>query len=271
MRHAAVLGRPITHSLSPVLHRAAYAALGLDWTYEAIDCGVDELPGVLSTRGDWAGFSCTMPLKRALLDVAVSVDPLAATIGAANTLTPVPGGWHASTTDVAGLIGALVESRVQPGTALLLGAGGTAQNALAALSSLDLAQIEVAVRDVSRTAELRACADRLGIGLSVRDFGAANFDADLIVSTLPSGAADPFAARKWRSDQALLDVVYDPWPTALAAAFQRAGATVVSGACMLLHQAAAQVHLMTGQHPPLEAMRAALPPGVLGSTTSTAG
>ena len=93
---AAVLGRPIAHSLSPVLHRAAYAELGLDWTYTAIDCGVDELPGVLAERADWAGFSCTMPLKRALLTIADEIRPVARAVRAANTLLPRPdGGWIA--------------------------------------------------------------------------------------------------------------------------------------------------------------------------------
>ncbi|MDT4916857.1 MAG: shikimate dehydrogenase, partial [Pseudonocardiales bacterium] len=99
---AGVLGRPVAHSLSPVLHRAAYAALGLAWTYDAIDCGVDDLREVLAERAGWAGFSATMPLKNALLDVAAEVQPRAAAIGAANTLLPGPHGWIADNTDATG-------------------------------------------------------------------------------------------------------------------------------------------------------------------------
>src|SRR4051812_41468849 len=104
--HAGVLGRPIAHSLSPVLHRAAYAALGLDWTYEPIDCGVAELPAVLADRADWAGFSATMPLKHALLDIAAETRPTAELVGAANTLLAGPDGWIADNTDVRGVLGA---------------------------------------------------------------------------------------------------------------------------------------------------------------------
>ena len=93
-----------------MLHRAAYAALGLDWSYEAVDCGTAELPDVLARRADWAGFSCTMPLKRAVLEVADEVRPRAAAVGAGNTLLPRPGGgWIADNTDVAGIVATVRE------------------------------------------------------------------------------------------------------------------------------------------------------------------
>lgn len=252
-----MLGRPIAHSLSPALHRAAYAALGLDWTYEKIDCGVDELPGVLAARDGWAGFSATMPLKHALLDVASAVAPLAVTIGSANTLVPGPEGWIADNTDVAGIAAALRERDVVPRSVTILGAGGTAQ---AVLGALDVPSCTVLVRDESRAGPLLATAVRLGIAVSVGrlTIEAAGLDADLVVSTLPRGAADPLATRNWRPTQAVLDVVYAPWPTPLAEAAAGDGATVVSGALLLLHQAAAQVELMTGRAAPVEAMRAAL-------------
>ena len=253
-----MLGRPVGHSLSPVLHRAAYAALGLDWTYEAIDCGVDELRSVLEARPEWAGFSATMPLKRELLEVAIEVDELARAVGAGNTLTPVAGGWKAWATDVEGIVLALGEKSVRPSSVLLLGAGGTAQNALAAVASLGVTQVSVRLRDVTRSAELSACAQRLGVALGLAVLDDAPIDSDLIISTLPRGAADSLASRAWRSDQALLDVVYDPWPTELARSFEQSGACVVSGAALLLHQAAAQVRLMTGLEPPVEVMRSAL-------------
>lgn len=257
---AAVLGRPIAHSLSPVLHRAAYAALGLDWRYEAIDCGVAELPQLLADRADWAGFSCTMPLKRALLDVAARVSERAAAIGSANTLLPGAGGWTAENTDAPGLLTAVRETGARPTSATLLGAGGTAQAALAVLRPLGVDSCAVLVREVGRAGELRSAAERLGVRVDVRTFADADpaWDADLLVSTLPAGAADPFAIRSWRPAQLVVDVVYDPWPTRLAAAAGQRGATVVGGAAMLLHQAALQVELMTGLPAPVSAMRAAL-------------
>lgn len=258
---AAVLGRPIGHSRSPVLHRAAYAALALDWTYEAIDCGADDLAAVLAARAGWAGFSCTMPLKRAVLAVADEVTPLARSVGAGNTLLPRPaGGWLADNTDVAGIVAGLDERRVVPRQVTVLGAGGTAQAAVAALAQLGGTACAVLVRDRSRAAALLATAEALGVRVSVGALAvdAAELNADLVISTLPPGAADPLADRSWSADQALLDAVYDPWPTVLARRVDAAGGVVLSGALMLLHQAAAQVALMTGRTAPVAAMRAAL-------------
>ena len=260
MANAGVLGRPIAHSLSPVLHRAAYAELNLDWSYEAIDCGVAELPAVLAERADWAGFSATMPLKQALLDVAAEVRPIAAVVGSANTLLPGPSGWIADNTDVAGIVAALAEHAVAPSSVTILGAGGTAQAMLAALLALGVESCAVLVRDPARTSAVQDTAARLGVSVMVGrlDAEAAELDADLVVSTLPPGASDPLADRAWRPGQAVLDVVYAPWPTALASAAGAAGARVVSGALLLLHQAAVQVSLMTGQDAPVAAMRHAL-------------
>jgi shikimate dehydrogenase len=258
---AAVLGTPVAHSLSPVLHRAAYAALGLKWRYDAIECNDVLLPTVLAERGDWVGFSCTMPLKRAVLAVADEVRPLAAAVGAGNTLLPRPGGgWIADNTDVAGIVCTLRSGGVEPSSVTVLGAGGTAQAAIGALAALGIARCSVLVRDGRRAGELRSAADRLGVVVTLAslDVTAAELAADLVVSTLPGRAGDSIAATRWRPDQTLLDVVYDPWPTVLAAAAQASGARVLSGASMLLHQAAAQVELMTGHPAPLEAMRAAL-------------
>ncbi|HZC70447.1 MAG TPA: shikimate dehydrogenase [Jatrophihabitans sp.] len=259
-KHAGVLGRPIGYSLSPVLHRAAYAELGLDWSYDAIDCGVAELHAVLAERADWAGFSATMPLKDALLAVAAQVRQSAADVGAANTLLPGSDGWVADNTDVPGIIAALAERGVAPRAVTILGAGGTARAALAALRTLGVERCRVLVRDKSRAAALLACAARLGVEvtLGALDVRSASLDADLVVSTLPPGAADPLADRAWRAEQSVLDVVYAPWPTPLAAAAAEVGARIVSGALLLLHQAARQVELMTGCAAPVDAMRAAL-------------
>jgi shikimate dehydrogenase len=252
-----VLGRPIAHSLSPVLHGAAYRALGLTWTFDAIDVGVAELAPLLDSCGpQWAGFACTMPLKRAVLDVASSVSPRAAAVGAGNTLLHrADGGWTADNTDVAGIVAALREAGVgAPATVSVLGAGGTAQAAVVALAELGVRRCTVQVRDVARTAQVVAAAGRAGVEIDLAPLGDSR--ADLVISTLPPGAADPIADRVRAG--ALLDAVYTPWPTRLAAVALESRATVVSGALMLLHQAVAQVELMTGQPGPVEAMRAAL-------------
>jgi shikimate dehydrogenase len=259
-----VLGHPIAHSLSPVLHAAAYAALGLTgWQYEVIDCDTPELAALLATHQPplWAGFSATMPLKRALLEVADEVDPLARAVGSANTLLPRNGGWYAATTDVAGIAAALNECAVRPATVTVLGAGGTAQAALAAVAGVGITECTALVRDQARSVLLQASADRLGVALTVDrlDPRAPALGADLVISTLPANAADALADRDWRTGQAVLDAVYDPWPTALATAATSAGVTVVSGTLVLLHQAGEQVRLMTGcATAPIEAMRVAL-------------
>lgn len=255
-----MLGRPIDHSLSPVLHRAAYAEFGLGWTYDAIDCGVDDLPAVLDARAHWAGFSATMPLKHALLDVAAEIRPMAADVGAANTLLPGPGGWIADNTDVVGVLGALAEHSARPSAVTVLGAGGTAQAVLGALRSLAVPECHVLVRDRARAARLLQTAERFGVRVTLGELDASSpqLAADLVVATLPPGAADPLAARAWATGQTVLDVVYAPWPTRLAEAAESGGATVISGAAVLLHQAAEQFRLMTGLAAPVEAMRAAL-------------
>lgn len=261
---AAVLGKPVAHSLSPVLHRAAYQALGLgDWSYEAVECDEAGLPAYVAARGgDWSGLSLTMPLKRAVLPLLDRTDPLAVATGSANTVVFRADGRHGYNTDVRGIIDALAEAGVRSaGSALILGAGATACSALAAVGKLGAAGADVAVRDPARASGLLAAADRLGLRVRLRDIGEVAGDRpELLVSTVPAGAADFYAERVVATRQAplaVLDVVYAPWPTPLATAAAAAGARVAGGFAMLLHQAAAQVELMTGRPAPVEAMRAA--------------
>ena len=264
VRRAAVLGSPIEHSLSPVLHRAAYQGLGLHgWRYDEIECDEAGLLRLVEGMGpEWAGLSLTMPLKRVALTVADEVSPLAAAVGAANTLIfPPGGGRQAHNTDVAGLVSALREAgltRIEQ--AVILGAGGTAQAALAALRELGHDSPLVVVRDPARTGDLRETAERLGLRpvISGSLFSEPLPAADLVISTLPGGAADPLSTTSWKPDTVVLDVVYASWPTPFAASALAAGCPVVSGLTVLLYQAVAQVELMTGRPGPVEAMRAAL-------------
>jgi shikimate dehydrogenase len=262
-----VLGSPIAHSLSPVLHRAAYQALGLaGWSYEAIDCGEAQLPALLAGCGpDWAGLSLTMPLKRAVLPLLDSIEPLAAQVGAANTVVLTGGRRHGHNTDVPGMLAALAEVRAGmtslPGPVLILGAGATACSALAAVAELGGRAVTVAARDPARAGDLLAAAQRLGVAVRVATFGDAEVPAPgLLISTVPAAAADIYTERISRGallPTLLFDVAYDPWPTPLAASASQAGVPVVGGFALLLHQAAGQVRLMTGKPAPVEAMRAA--------------
>ena len=262
---AAVLGSPISHSLSPVLHRAAYRALGLtDWTYDAIECDEAGLPALLDGCGqDWAGLSLTMPLKRAVLPLLDTAEPLVTDVGGANTVIFAAGARQGHNTDVPGMINALTAAGVSgSGPVLLLGAGATACSALAAVRALGAGEVTVAVRDPERAAGLLAAARRLGMAVRLADFGGQPPASGwhLLISTVPAGAANIYAQQVLRGDlvpAAVLDVVYHPWPTRLAAAAEKTGAALVLGFELLLHQAARQVELMTARTPPTAAMRRA--------------
>ena len=260
-----MLGSPIRHSLSPVLHSAAYTALGLaGWRYEAFDCDEAALPSFVEQLGpEWAGLSLTMPLKRVALTLADEISPLASAVGAANTLLlGRPGDRRrAENTDVAGIVAALREAGLdQAGAAVILGAGGTAQAALAALRELGETAPTVLVRDPARTADLQAAADRLGVQPTISGglLDGAVPEAEVVISTLPPGASDAMSPQLWPTRPVVLDVVYTPWPTPLAASALGAGCRIVSGLAVLLHQAVAQVELMTGHCAPITTMRQAL-------------
>jgi shikimate dehydrogenase len=294
-RHAAVLGSPISHSLSPALHLAAYRALRLShWSYGAHEVQAPELPGFVRGLGsEWAGLSLTMPLKEAAFEVADEVSDLAREVGAINTLVRRgDGGWRGDNTDVYGVSQALREAGcLHVAGAIVLGSGATARSVVAALATMGCAKVTFAVRSTARQETLDQ-ALRAGLEVDVVGLGEladVMSGARVVVSTLPAGTgpADAvpldsvptgsgstngvptdtvsgnavvggaFAAASRPVDHLLLDVVYTGWPTPLARMFQEAGASVVSGFEMLLHQAAEQVHLMTGLRPPVDQMRVA--------------
>lgn len=258
---AAVIGRPIAHSLSPLLHRAAYAALGLaDWTYDSLDLGAEDLPDLLAGLGDeWRGFSVTMPCKQAAVDVAAEVEPLPRLLHAANTLVRSGRGWRAENTDVTGIGMALQLGGVERvGHAAIIGAGGTAAAAAVALSSLGAQHIDVVVRDPSRAAEVTRVLQVLGVSSSVCLLSDHDLDAPLVVSTVPVNAQPDLLPLSWRPGQTVLDVLYAPWPTPVAQRVGAAGGTVIGGLEVLFWQATVQVELMTGMPAPIVAMRAAL-------------
>lgn len=264
VRHAAVLGSPISHSLSPVLHRAAYQALGLDWEYEKFEVRESELAAFLDGRdASWAGLSLTMPLKVEALALASSATDVARLTGAANTLIPLtprssPMRWHADNTDVYGIVAAVRE--IAPDqelhTALVLGAGATARSAIAAAQELGVSTVHVAARRVEAAAEVTHLGTNLGLEARTHDLRPHWHDADLVISTVPAEVGEEWAAQPPTDTRpVLLDVTYAPWPTPLAASWL---GPVVRGHSMLLWQAAEQVRLMTGMEPPVHAMRAAL-------------
>ncbi|MEU0397329.1 shikimate dehydrogenase [Streptomyces sp. NPDC006208] len=264
VRRAAVLGSPITHSLSPVLHRAAYAELGLtDWSYERFEVDEFRLADFMKKLDStWAGLSLTMPLKRAVIPLLDGISDTAASVEAVNTVVITEDGRRlGDNTDIPGMVAALRERGVgKVESAAVLGSGATAASALAALSRICTGPVTAYVRSEARAQEMRGWGERLGLDVRTADWAEAPgaFAAPLVIATTPAGTTDALATAVPDGPGTLFDVLYEPWPTPLAAAWSRRGGAVVGGLDLLVHQAVLQVEQMTGRSPaPLQAMRIA--------------
>ncbi|MDQ0953950.1 shikimate dehydrogenase [Streptomyces phaeochromogenes] len=263
-RRAAVLGSPIAHSLSPVLHRAAYEELGLDdWSYDRFEVDEAALPGFVGKLGpEWAGLSLTMPLKRAVIPLLDEISETASAVEAVNTVVFTEDGRRlGDNTDVPGMVAALRERGIeQVDSAAILGAGATASSALAALARICTGEVVAYVRSQARAAEMRQWGERLDVEVRTEDWADAEhaLRAPLVIATTPAGTTDGLSFVVPERPATLFDVLYDPWPTALAARWSAYGGAVVSGLDLLVHQAVLQVEQMTGRVPaPLDAMRTA--------------
>ncbi len=242
----AVLGSPIAHSLSPVLHRAAYDALGVTgWRYDAYDVGQSGLrPFIESLDHTWRGLSLTMPLKRAILPLLDDVRETARIAGAANTvLIDTAGRRTGENTDTPGLVNALRAAGVERvESAVVAGAGATAASVVLALHRLGVHEILLLARAPVKAAGVQELASRLGVRLRVLELTAyGHASADLLVSTLP---ADASPAGLSGVAPVVFDVVYRPWPTPLVEAAAQRGALTLGGLDLLVHQAALQVEEM---------------------------
>lgn len=265
----AVLGDPVAHSLSPALHAAAYAELGLDWTYEARRVPAGGLAALLDgIAGDpsWRGLSLTMPLKREAMALAADASGTARLAGAANTLTRDPSGagagWRADNTDVPGAAAAVAEGAgadLRPSTVTVLGGGATATATALALVGIGARHVRLLVRDAVRAAEAAAAvsAHPEGPHVEVLDLGTARITGEVLVSTVPGVAQDADLVARAATVPVVFEVRYDPWPTPLAAAAAARGQVLVGGLDLLLHQAARQVRIFTGREAPLGVMREA--------------
>lgn len=246
----AVWGDPIAHSRSPQLHAAAYAVLGLDWTYERRR--VDDIrfaEALASLDASWRGLSLTMPLKGVARAAAREVDRRAELTGAVNTLVLDADGPRGFNTDVGGIVRSLAEEGVvEAHRARIVGAGATATSALVALSELGATEVDVVARRPEAVRPLSALGSALGVAVRAVPFDAATFDAvPVTIATLPGDAPVPDAAAAALAAGGgfLLDVVYGHWPTALSRAWETAGGRSTSGLGMLLHQAVLQVRAFT--------------------------
>lgn len=250
----AVVGYPVSHSLSPAIHQAAYAELGLDWSYEAISVAPSELPEFVERldRTVWRGLSVTMPHKNdaARLGMAGGKTENVAWTGVANTLVLDEHGIRAHNTDVTGYLTAL---RAHDLTALeravVVGNGATARSAVVAAIRLGATAIDLWCRQPDRAAEVAALARRGGAEVTVTALSevatAAAAEADVVLSTIPADEKVPAAAIA-AAAPVIVDSIYDPWPTPVAAAAEEAGRTVVTGLELLAGQAVEQIDLFTG-------------------------
>ncbi|MFM6847552.1 MAG: shikimate dehydrogenase [Terrabacter sp.] len=255
-----MLGDPVAHSLSPVLHRAAYAALGLDWTYDAHRVPAGGLASYVAGLGpEWRGLSLTMPLKREALPLVDRLTDRARLAGAVNTLVLEDDGTRTGdNTDLPGAAAAIRERTTAPlASAVVLGGGATATSVGLALADLGVRSIVLAVREEARAAEtveaLRAHPDRPDV--VVRSLESEGSTVDVVVSTIPASAQGADLLERWSQVPVVFEVLYDPWPTPLAASALDSGRTLVGGLDLLVHQAALQLELFTGLPAPLAVMR----------------
>jgi len=255
----AVVGDPISHSLSPVLHRAGFAAVGLDWEYDAALVPAGGLAGFVASLGEeWRGLSVTAPLKREALILADVLSDRVRLVGAANTLLMTGGEVHADNTDLPGAVAAIRErydGAIRD--ALILGAGATAASTGLALAELGATRIAIAARSASRASDTVAAIAGHPSRPQVRVLDLATVELegeDIVVSTVLAIAQTRGLVARVSDVEVLFDALYDPWPTPLARAVT---GTLVSGLDLLVHQAGLQFTAFTGVAAPLAAMRAA--------------
>ncbi len=269
VRRCAVLGDPVAHSLSPVLHRAAYAELGLDWRYDAVRVPAGGLARFLDGlaadgadgAGGWRGLSLTMPLKREVLDLVPARTPRVDLARAANTVVlGDDGGPWLDNTDLPGAAAAIRERYDGPvGSAVVLGAGATAASVALALCDLGARQVRLLARTPGRAAPTAAAiaAHASAPAVCVGGLGDDAGHVDVLVSTVPVTAQTPDLVGRCAAAPVIFEALYDPWPTPLAAAAEADGRVLVAGLDLLVHQAALQLEAFTGRPAPLAAMRAA--------------
>jgi shikimate dehydrogenase len=247
MIKAAVLGSPISHSLSPLLHNTAYAQLGIQGSYEAIEVNAGGLDKFMDGRdATWTGFSLTMPLKEEAIEYADHVDELAKRINSANTLYRDGGVWRATSTDVIGFSQALKSHKIAiKGHVVILGAGATARAAAAACDG-SAAHITVINRSLSRVQGMSDAVIDSELRFLNWDNLSVLSDADLVISTVPAGVTDSIELPQ-KPTAPFFEALYKPWPTPASALWASRGGFVIDGLDLLIHQAIAQIQIFTGK------------------------
>jgi shikimate dehydrogenase len=242
MIKCAVLGSPISHSLSPLLHHCAYEFLGVEGNFEAIDVNSDQLPKFLelAKTSKWSGLALTMPLKEKVLELVDEVDPAAIRIQSANTIIYSGDRTFASSTDLAAF--KRIFADLEFNSVAVIGAGGTARAALGALDGR-VAVIDLLARNESRRKSVTNCL--LQSELNLKNFNSSLEGYDLVISTTPPGVTDQMAKALNSVNGILFDVLYHPWPTSLASSWSQNGGEIIGGLRLLIEQALDQISLMT--------------------------
>ncbi|MDO4784435.1 MAG: shikimate dehydrogenase [Propionibacteriaceae bacterium] len=248
-RRCAVIGDPAAHSLSPAIHRAGYAACGLDWDYGAFDvpaAGLDTFVSRCAADPEWVGLSVTAPHKQAILTHG-EPDAVARLVGGGNTLVfgEEPRVYN---TDVPGFVRAWrAHGGGRVGSAAIVGNGATARSLLVALAGLELREAVVLARDPQRASGLVGLGEALGVGMAAVPLDEPVGGLDLIASTVPGEATSPHAAAWAQGAAVVFDAVYDPWPTPLGLAAERLGRKALNGLDLLAGQAVDQFARFTGR------------------------
>jgi len=263
-RIVGVIGDPVGHSLSPVIHNAAFRALDLDWVYVAFPvaagAGATAVDAMRTLGLD--GLNVTMPHKADVVGALDGLSATAETLGAVNTIHRVGDALWGENTDGAGFVDALRHDEgFDPDNRkiVVVGAGGAARAVILALAHAGAADIAVINRTASRAEAAAALAGAIGRVGSEHDVD----EADLVVNATPAGMDGVLAdfltvdPHRLHPNQVVADLVYHPMRTPLLAAARERGAVAVTGLGMLIHQAAHAFRLWTGEDPPLEAMSAA--------------
>ena len=248
MINAAVLGSPISHSLSPRLHMCAYKHLNISGNYGSFDVPAGTLRDFLKDKADgWTGFSLTMPLKEEVLSVAEVIDPLVKRIQSGNTLVRQGDSWILHSTDVRGFQSAWNhENPSKPKSVLIVGSGATARAAAAAFDDESTA-ISVLHRNPEREESMRASVNLSNMKFLPWQFSNDFYESDLVVNTTPKSVLDSFAQELSQKPQGtFFDVIYNPWPTQFATAWSRTGSAVISGLDLLIAQGIGQIKLFSG-------------------------
>jgi shikimate dehydrogenase len=263
-----VMGHPIEHSLSPVMHNAALRHLGLDYVYVPLAVAPTDLPQALAGLQaiSCQGFNVTIPHKQAVMAYLSEVSSIAKAIGAVNTVWRVPSGWAGTNTDILGFLAPL-KSLPKPQKAVILGYGGAARAIVAGCQELGCTEIWIVGRDADKLTKFQASWPSVNLQIqNWSELATLLPTADLVVNCTPIGMyphvdncpLTPAESKLLPTGAIVYDLIYTPRPTMLLQLARDHGSGVIDGLEMLVHQGAAGLEIWTGVEAPIDIMRQAL-------------